>query len=406
MNYIAHVPLCGGFALGNMNITGKPPIAITSYTPFESNDLLYRRYLKKKGYDVPYYLLDKITDEEKKDLSSLIKNTPIDFVSAIPPCSGLSQAAQRKAGTRGTAPPNDWMYDSAEFILEVAKPTVYAFENAPTLYTGAGDQVRERLVEIGKNHGYSITFYKTNTLKHGIPQFRPRTFGIFYKGKHAPILNYYNKKAPHITDYLKEIPKDAKHQDDYVHNEWDITKFEIYKFLKMKHGENWRKAMHDFRPHLTTYDYLLRKDWLKEFLEWQKKLPEDERSEIVTKNVEHILKKKAQGKGARINYRVLGIDKEYMYAVIGEVMGKQVHPTEDRIMNIREHMHMMGLPHDYELEGPKEYVKISQNVPVATCMDITTEIMEIINGNRKLSTKSLYMQDNIKNNINNVKSLF
>jgi site-specific DNA-cytosine methylase len=394
MRYIAHIPLAGGFALGNMNITGKPPVAITSYTPFEANDLLFRRYLKKKGYDVPYFLLDKITEKERKDLSHLIKN--IDFATAIPPCSGLSQAAQRKAGSRGSAPPNDWMYESANFILGDVKPTVYSFENAPTLYTGAGDDVRYRLSEIAKQYGYSITFYKTNTLKHGIPQFRPRTFGIFYKGDYAPILNYYDREAPHIADYLKEIPKDAKHQDDYVHNEWDITKFEIYKFLKMKHGENWRKAMHDFRPHLTTYDYLLRKDWLKEFLEWQKKLPEEERSEIVTKNVEHILKKKAQGKGARINYRVLGIDKEYMYAVIGEVMGKQVHPTEDRIMNIREHMHMMGLPHDYELEGPREYVKISQNVPTKTAADITYEIIAIINNRRQLNSNSILMQDNSK----------
>jgi hypothetical protein len=197
------------------------------------------------------------------------------------------------------------------------------------------------------------------------------------------------------------------HQDAYVHKEFDITQFEIYKFLKMKHGDNWRTAMHDFRTHLTTYDYLQRKDWLMEFLDWQKKLPEDERSEIVTKNVEHIFKKSAEGKGARINYRVLGIDKEYMYAVIGEVMGKQVHPTEDRIMNIREFLWLMGLPHDYEIDNSRDYVKLSQNVPVCTTEDITTEIIEIIKGNRRLSSNSVYMQDNTKEIINNKsKSLF
>ena len=68
MNYIAHVPLAGGFALGNMNITGKPPVAITSYSPFEANDLLLRRYLAKKGFDVPYYQLDKLTEDGKRDL--------------------------------------------------------------------------------------------------------------------------------------------------------------------------------------------------------------------------------------------------------------------------------------------------------------------------------------------------
>lgn len=403
MRYIAHIPLAGGFALGNMNIIGQPPVAITSYSPFESNDLLYRRYLKKKGYDVPYYVLDKLTDIEKQELSKLFGT--IDFSSSVPPCSGLSQAAQRKKGTRGTAAPNDWMYESARFLIGDIGVTVYAFENAPGLFTGSGDLVREKLIEIGKEFGYSITFYKTNTLKHGIPQYRPRTYGIFYKGENAPILETYNRPYLNSLEYLKLIPKDTKHQDEYVHDEWDITKWEITKYLKQLLGENWRQEMVNFRPHITSYDYLGRKNLLNDFLEFQQSLPD--KSDIVTKNIKHIIKNASEGRNARINYRVLGLDKEYIYAVIGEMMCRQVHPSEDRLMNIREHMHMMGLPHDYDLESPKEYVKITQNVPVKTCEDITTEIVEIIRGNRRLSPYSVLMQDNTKEaEIKKVKSLF
>jgi len=392
MNYIAHVPLAGGFALGNMNIIGKPPVAITSYSPFEANDALLLRYLKKKGHDVPYYQLDKLTEDGKRDLSHLYGR--IDFATAVPPCSGLSQAAQRKAGSRSTAPPNDWMYESARFLLGDVKPTVYSFENAPTLYTGAGDDVRRRLIEIGQEFGYAVTFYKTNTLWHGVPQYRPRTFGMFYKGENAPILNNYKNCAPHITYYLNQIPKAASLQDAYVTPEWDITKFEIFKYLNEQYGSEWRKVMNDYRPHLTTYDYLMRIGKLDEFQEWQKTVPGA--TKVVADNIAHIKKKAAMGKGARINYRVLEVDKDYTYAVIGEMMAKQVHPTEDRLLNMREHMHLMGLPFDYELEGQKEYVKISQNVPVQTCMDITTEIVNVIKGNRRLSPNPVYMQDNTK----------
>jgi site-specific DNA-cytosine methylase len=403
MNYIAHVPLAGGFALGNMNITGKPPVAITSYTPFEANDLLLRRYLAKKGFDVPYYQLDKLNEDGKRDLSKLYGR--IDFATAVPPCSGLSQAAQRKAGSRSTAPPNDWMYESARFLLGTVKPTVYSFENAPTLFTGAGDEVRARLIDIGKEFGYAVTFYKTNTLWHGVPQYRPRTFGLFYKGENAPILNTYKNCAPHISEYLKSIPKNASLQSEYVVPEWDITKFEIYKYLNKLYGKDWRKVMTDYKYHLTTYDYLQRVNLMDDFQEYQKKLPDA--SEIVTKNIEHIKRNAAEGRGARINYRVLEVDKDYTYAVIGEMMGKQVHPTEDRLLNMREFMHLMGLPHDYELENQKEYVKISQNVPVRTCEDITKEIVEIIKGNRRLSPNPVFMQDNTKETvINKAKQLF
>jgi len=402
MNYICHVPLAGGFALGNMNVMGKPPLMITSFTPFESNDLLLRRYLEKKGYTIPYFQLDKLNG--KLNELAEIASRGIDFCSGIPPCSGLSMASQLKPGARATSPVNDWMYESANFILEHIKPKVYCFENAPALFTGAGEEVRKKIIGIGEKNGYSITFYKTNTLKHGIPQFRPRTFGLFLKGPNAPILNYYNRKSPHIIDYLKQIPANASLQKEYACSEWDITQFEIYKYLRKLYGENWRKVMTDYKPHSTTYEYLQRINMLDDFQNWQKTLPDA--SEIVTKNIEHIKKKSAMGKGARINYRVLEIDKEYTYAVIGEMMGKQVHPIEDRLLNIREFCHLMGLPHDYDLE-PKEYVKISQNVPVATCTDMTTEIVEIIKGNRTLSSKSVYMQDNTKEYENKkTKSLF
>ncbi|MCK9447288.1 DNA cytosine methyltransferase [bacterium] len=401
ITHAAIVPLAGGFVIGAMNILNKPPEVIFSYKCFESNDKLLLRYLKKRGYNIPYYQLDDISCNYD-EIEKLYKNK-IDFVTAVPPCSGLSQAAQRKAGSRSTAPPNDWMYKSAEFILNNIQPTIYTFENAPGLYTNAGNEVRKRLIEIGNIYGYSITFYKTNTLKHGIPQSRPRTFALFYKGPFAPILHSYNKERLNLIDYLNNIPKDAKHQNDYMTNDWDITKYEIYKFLKYKLGDNWHQQLIDFRPHITSYDYLIRNNLLNEFQEWQLKLPENERTKIVTKDIIHIKEKLAMNKNSRVNFRFIVLDKEYTHAVFGEMMSREIHPTQDRLMNIREFMHLMGLPHDYNLENEKEYVKISQNVPVTTCMDMVKEMVEIIKGERDFNYDSILMQDNLKE-IKNVKT--
>lgn len=93
MNFICHIPLASGFALGNMNIIHKPPVAITSYTPFESNDNLLRRYISQKRYNVPYYQLDKLDKNHLRFISE--KYGPIDFVSAVPLCNALSQAATK-----------------------------------------------------------------------------------------------------------------------------------------------------------------------------------------------------------------------------------------------------------------------------------------------------------------------
>lgn len=368
--HAAIIPLAGGFSIGATKATGKTPEVIFSYKPFEANDKLYRQYLEEHSINVPYYQIDASSFDIDK-IEQQYKNK-ISITHGTPPCSALSQAAQRKPGTRGSCEINDWMYLSTEFCLNHISPICHIIENAPGLFTSMGVDVRKKLLEIATSYGYSVTFYKTNTIRHGIPQFRPRTFAICYKGPNAPILSSYNKQPLHIIDFLKTIPESASLQDQYVTNEWDISNHEITRYLTKIYGEDWRKTLLEYKTHLTTYDYLVRVGLLQDFLEYQKSLPDA--NPTVTKNVEHIIRKKAMGMNARINYRVLGVDRDFVYAVIGEMMGRQIHPTENRLLNIREFMTLMGLPFDYEIHNPRDYVKITQNVPVTN--DIVTALTD------------------------------
>jgi site-specific DNA-cytosine methylase len=403
MNYVAHIPLIGGFALANMNVVGKPPVAITSYSPFEGNDKLLLRYLHKKDIEVPYFQIDKLEKENKLHaIRELIGK--IDFCSSVPPCSGLSNCSSLKKGARAVSPVNDWMYKSAEFVLGTLRPTVYVFENAPGLYTDAGIPVREGLIEIAEYHGYAGTFYRTDSLLHGIPQKRPRTYTILYKGKYAPILNYFDEPSLSVEEYIKQIPTDATLQDAYATKEPFINDFEITQFCIEKFGENWRKAFHDVRDHLTSYDFLNRVGLLKEFQDYVVSRPEPNPASV--KDIEHVIKKIGMGKNFRLSHRVLCVDKHHVYAVIGEMMERNVHPTEPRRLNIREYLHLMGLPHDFDLLDPREYGKLTQNVPVKTSEDITREVIEIINGNRKFSNERFHYQNNMKIEAAKGKSLF
>ena len=406
MTSITHasiIPLCGGFALGASNIIGKVPEVIFSYKAFYENDKLYLRYLQQHNINVPYHQIDNEYFDLDK-IKELYKNK-IDYVTAIPPCNALSQAAQRAKGSRSTAAPIEWLYKSSNFILENIQPKVFALENAPGLYTNMGESVRNQLYDIARKFGYAVTFYKTNTINHGVPQFRPRTFVIFLKGDQSPILNYYNKKYTNLSEYLNQIPESASLQKKYMNCDSDINEYEITKFFKKIYGEHWKNTIYKlYKTHLTSYDYLKRQGLLEEFKTFLQEMPDA--SEIVKRNTDHVIKKTVMGKNFRLGYRVLGLDRDYTYAVISEMMCRTLHPTKDRLINIREHMHLMGLPFDYELEGLKEYVKLTQNVPVITAEDITREAIEIINGNRKLYNDSIYMQDNTKKILTNVKSLF
>ena len=405
MEHMSHIPLIGGFSIAAMNVFGSHPKIITSYSPFYNNDILFLKYLEKKHLHYKYIQLpDDISEDLKKDISETAGK--IDVVTAVPPCSGLSASSALKTGARQISPVNEWMYKSAEFILSTIKPTVYVFENAPALFTDIGLIVRENLQTYAKKYDYAITFYKTDTLLHGIPQKRPRTYAIFLKGKYAPILNYIKKETPSVEEYLKSIPKDATLQNSFMCCESSISNYEIVKFLKMKYGNNWRNEMLEERHHITSYDFLKRRKILYEYRDFLKTLDDVHPNSI--KDVEHVIKKTEMGKNFRLSHRVLCVDRHHVYAVIGEMMERNIHPIEDRRLNIREYMHLMGLPHDFDIPDEiKQYAKITQNVPVNTSEDILKEVKEIINENRCISPERFLMIDNTKNiSIGKTKKLF
>ena len=57
-----------------------------------------------------------------------------------------------------------------------------------------------------------------------------------------------------------------------------------------------------------------------------------------------------------------------------------IHYKEYRLYTIREWLHIMGLPHDFELQGDvnNEYAKIGQNVPVRTAQFIVSEAKRFV----------------------------
>ena len=47
-------------------------------------------------------------------------------------------------------------------------------------------------------------------------------------------------------------------------------------------------------------------------------------------------------------------------ALMSKTMFTAVHPDEDRFLNIREMMHLMGLPHDFEIDKVNNFNHIAQ----------------------------------------------
>jgi site-specific DNA-cytosine methylase len=376
LSWAAIVPLIGGFAIGNSMATGNKPKALYTYTGFQENESHLREYWP----DVPYINLDET--EEVVDR--------LDFVSTTCPCAGLSMLNYSKNGggkSRGSdAAQNEWMYRSAEFVLGTLKPRVFFGENAPGLFGAIGKGVAEKLFEIGQKHGYSMSLMKTTTSKHGIPQERPRTFYFFWDSEYAPIMNFYNRERKTLGEYLKEVPADATLQETF--NTWKLEGLPIIKFMEEEKGMTWKEIMSEDSG---TMNYLLiKKGWLDECIAYTDKVLPDS---VDSRSLHHIKKKLAEGKGFWDVSPRLGVDT--FKAVISKNMICGSHPEEKRFISIREYMHLMGLPHDFQLLNKNQWNHIAQNVPTATARDWTLEVIKYIKGELPSSGQKFFKQNNL-----------
>jgi site-specific DNA-cytosine methylase len=390
IKWMSIIPLLGGMSLGVREAVGTKPSMFVSYPDFAANDMSIRN----RWPEIPYLVLDPETNwfikEEDAEIFKSLKED-IQICNGVPPCAGLSMLnsgghADAKYGRGSDAVQNQWMYKSADFILEHVKPDVYFSENAPGLYTSLGEGVATRLSELAEETGYSFSIIKTNTKLHGIPQNRPRSFYFFWKSESAPIMSWYDRPMPVLPEYIKDVPRDAP----YFNIDWATKLVEedpFYQYIRKTLGPDYRQIIKESGSN-SFFQYL---DNVDKFAGIRDYLIEIEHDYLRT--VDHMIYKRSIGKGYW-DWSI-HIFPEVTNATVSRNMQNTLHPTEERVLTLREYMHMMGLPHDFTIAGgAKNQNHIAQNVPVCTARDWTYEVVKFLNDELPLSGVHDIRQDN------------
>jgi site-specific DNA-cytosine methylase len=107
----------------------------------------------------------------------------------------------------------------------------------------------------------------------------------------------------------------------------------------------------------------------------------------------------SQGKGVYHSLPKLLKEDGICPAVMFKMVQSCIHYDEDRLLNIRELLHLMGMPHDFELQGDKYrgYAQIGQNVPVRTTYWIISEALRAYERENDLDeNNTVRFFDNIK----------
>lgn len=369
------VPLIGGMTLGAAKATNSAPDFMLSYKPFATNDQNIRAYYP----DTEFQLLDE--DKPKPEYQGA------DFITALCPCAGLS-AASGGATPEKRASNNSWLYKTATTVLNELKPKVFFGENAPAFFTNRGKLVREDLAAIGKAAGYSFSCYFTNTMYHGVPQNRKRTFYFFWQGQDAPILNSYRTERQSFEQYLAEVQNtelELKQAKDAFNKDIEIQYLQAHGGTQAM--KDWMKTQKNPNK-ASVLSYLQGVNELEAFTVWAFENGTERQGESALRR-QHKLD---------TNASIFNMSKHMFTELFPTVYWRtqfSIHPTEDRLLTVRETMHLMAMPADFQLVTPKATNAICQSVPVCTAADMTKEVLGVLKGERSSSNKDFFMQSNV-----------
>lgn len=388
------IPLIGGMAIGASKALEEAPSWAISWNDFATNEQNFKEYYK----GVPFRTLDNENIDNLSLNDDIFKNTMI--VSAVPPCAGLSRLnptiGNHTANEEKDYKSNKWMYLASSLILKEIRPKVMIFENAPGLMQNFGRWVREQAINIGKKYGYSTSFVYTGSTLHGLPQNRKRSFAFFWDSQFAPNFNWYNKKHLSPKDYLD---KEYINYKETSENKISVVKEEFkdsvyYNFYFEKYGSDWRHSMKSKSTKdkvISMEYYLFEQNLQDEFIEKYRDNPKYQKE---VKHIEWAKYKKSIGKGWWNSSSHFYCNDE-AYNAITMRAPNMLHPTEDRHLTVREHMYLMGLPHDFSLQNTY-YNAIFQNVPVNTATDWTAFARDFVEGKTTSSGSSVLYGDNFK----------
>lgn len=390
--------LTGGAYFGTETAVGHPAEFMISYPGFDApkfnkegklvdagNEYFLLEYLKKHDRSVPYYQFDRapFQDDYNMEPTILQNGKPvehhnyenIDLVVAVPVCAGLSGASTAST-ERKNACNNNMLY-LASYALNVIKPKVYVFENAPRLMGDTGIVVREKLERIAKDANYSVAYYKTNTYWHDNCQDRQRTFVYFFRAdgdrKGAPNLGFEHKHVT-VSEFLSRIPSNSTENHTMPKSELCTSMYDYFKHL---HGEEWRSKVKT-RSLISELVKTKQLDAWNNFVQNSDSVS-DKTKKQVDRLVKHIYDKAKDGKGFYETTFTLTSDDKVPAAMF-KTIPFALHHSEDRLYTMREWMSFMGMPYDFEMPGDVclTFRKIGQNVPARTMQFIASEAVNVI----------------------------
>lgn len=378
------------------------PECVISFNGFQNNDKHFINYLRERNWKGDYITIDEckntiIPDTKTYSKSMNLAKKNIDVIGCVAPCAGLSSLSPT---SKADSPVNDWMYKSANFILEEVKPKIFWGENSIYLSARKGRPVADKLAKIGETNDYWFLIYSTENILHGTPQKRPRTFYFYFRKdvfKYCPKIDKLPIEKLRVEELLDKVQivqendpmnitinREEKIEDNpWYQYWWDYYNVKSHRELVELMGPLDNKTN---QPSLVGRACFMHRDNMNPLKEYFAAKGLDK----VVKRVEHIDEKFKQNKGAWL--RGPQIDRGFIPAFVSDQVIFFVHPREQRYLTFREALAIMAMPYDFNMIGDNLYVQrnhIAQNVCMSTAEVFSKEIVKMLKGSTEVFNESI-----------------
>lgn len=325
-----------------------------------------RTYMKNHK-EVKYVLGSIIEEETKKNILSAIREktgrSTVDVVIGGPPCKGFSLENKM---TRNMKNPMNHLVMHYVDMIKRTKPAAFVMENVPGLLAMQKGRVAETLIAEFKSLGYhNATAWLLNAADYGVPQMRKRAFLVGSKSRiplEKPKQTHGSTeemaKNPGLMPYVKLI--------DAID---DLPRISTGK-ITSESGDYAHDPQNDFQEEIR-----------------RKSL--EVKTHVITKNtpivIERIKSVPPGGNWENIPVHLMKVDGKYNNLELAHSMiykrllknepsititnfrkGMIIHPTQHRLLSVREAARIQTFPDHFEFEGglSNKQQQVSDAVPV------------------------------------------
>lgn len=317
--------------------------------------------------DVDFVLGDIALEKTKSKILNSIKkltgSTKIDLVVGGPPCKGFSKA---NTLTRHKSNPlNSLPLEFVEMVKRT-KPFAFIMENVQGMLSLDNGKVADNVLKKFHELGYeNATYWLLDAANYGVPQFRKRTFFVGSKNNFYPLSK---PKETHGDDALNSyVPLSHALSDlPYIPPGKSFSSLRYYRDKpKNKLQSKLRKNLKLVKNHQATVSTDL-------IISRFKTIPQGGNWENIPKRLIQVNGKYRDLKNTHgMIYRRL-LSSAPAVTITNFRKAMLIHPTQNRLLSVREAARIQTFPDNYEFKGPLH--SMQQQVSDAVPLQLSTAV--------------------------------